>query len=321
MLFTNFGVIPSSGSNPYFTMVVDTTKAGSASNTFILPLPSTGTYNYSVDWGDGAVETHTTNTSKTHVYTSSGVYTIKIIGVFPRIYFANTGDKLKLMQITNWGNIISNGYRAFYGCSNLTCTANDSLTLSGDCESMFEACTLFNPAILLFSTINVTSMKWMFWQCVNFATNLEYFYVNNVTSMQGMLRGTKFNSSVSNFVTSKVTTFSQMFEYNTIFNQNLANFDTSNATTIGSMFNSATNFNQDVSHFNIQKIITASSFLQLSAFSNANYDLLLVAWAAQTEKPNVSFHAGTAKYSSGAPANARASLLTSGWSILDGGQL
>jgi hypothetical protein len=57
-----------------------------------------------------------------------------------------------------------------------------------------------------------------------------------------------------------------------------------------------------------------------SAFSNANYDLLLVAWEAQTEKPNVPFHAGSAKYSAGAPATARAALVANGWTITDSGE-
>ena len=39
-----------------FIMVVDTTNAGSASDTFIFPLGA-GTYNAVVDWGDGNVET------------------------------------------------------------------------------------------------------------------------------------------------------------------------------------------------------------------------------------------------------------------------
>lgn len=39
-----------------FTFVVDTTKAGSASTHFILPLNASGTYDFDIEWGDGNTE-------------------------------------------------------------------------------------------------------------------------------------------------------------------------------------------------------------------------------------------------------------------------
>ena len=101
--------------NKYFTITVDTTKAGSANDTFVLPLPSAGIYDYYVDWGEGDAEEHfVVNTSQTHVYAAPGTYQIKIRGTFPQIYFANAGDKLKLISIDNWGSIVWGSFnRAF----------------------------------------------------------------------------------------------------------------------------------------------------------------------------------------------------------------
>ena len=58
--------------------------------------------------------------------------------------------------------------------------------------------------------------------------------------------------------------------------------------------------------------------LRGTAFSTANYDLLLVAWDAYGTS-NVTFDAGTPQYSAGAPATARQNMIDRGWTISDGG--
>ena len=127
-------------SDPAFTLVVDTTKFGSAANQFQLPLNGaySATYNCTVDWGDGAGALTVTNGTTgfpniTHTYASSGVYSVKItenvVGGFPAIYFYNSKDHLKLMQIANWGGVTwATMNYAFTGCSNLTITATDEAT-------------------------------------------------------------------------------------------------------------------------------------------------------------------------------------------------
>ena len=58
------------GANPAFLMTIDTTQPGSASDTFILPCGSIGTYNATIDWGDGSTSNITTynDADLTHVY-------------------------------------------------------------------------------------------------------------------------------------------------------------------------------------------------------------------------------------------------------------
>ena len=58
-----------------------TTNAGSsASDEISLPLLATGSYNFTVDWGDGNFSniTNWADTNKTHNYTSSGTYNVSI---------------------------------------------------------------------------------------------------------------------------------------------------------------------------------------------------------------------------------------------------
>jgi len=68
-----------SGGSTDFIMTIDTTKAGSASNTFILPCINGGVYDAVIDWGDGSTSNITTynDVDLTHVYSVSGVYQLK----------------------------------------------------------------------------------------------------------------------------------------------------------------------------------------------------------------------------------------------------
>ena len=117
-------------SNP-FSILVKTDNAGtSAANQFTLPLRVfTGlTYDYFVDWGDGEFTSHNTNANVTHNYPTAGTYTIKIYGKFETIYFNNIGDKLKLLEVLQWGDSFGrfgNCLSAFFGCINLTRIADD----------------------------------------------------------------------------------------------------------------------------------------------------------------------------------------------------
>lgn len=95
-----------------FVTTWDTTQPGTTTNTQIR-LPTTGTgYSYRVDingdgdWADtnvGAAWNETTNRTGavTIDFGAPGVYTVRICGAFPRMYFNNTGDRLKLLRVTN----------------------------------------------------------------------------------------------------------------------------------------------------------------------------------------------------------------------------
>jgi hypothetical protein len=95
-------------------------------------------------------------------------------------------------------------------------------------------------------------------------------------------------------------------------------------TTMQFMFSGATAFNQDVSAWSIAALTSANNMFNGSGLTTTNYDKLLnntTGWPSQaTIQPNVAFHAGTAKYSAGAPATGRGILTgTYTWTITDGG--
>jgi surface protein len=209
------------GSPAEFIMLVKTDNAGiSASDSFIIPTSGAG-YNYNVDWGDGNFSSGVTG-SVQHTYSSIGTYTIKISGDFPAIYFNNGGDRQKLLEIQNWGNIAwniparSNGAfkNSFQGCINMELTATDSPDLSA-----------------------VVSMYYMLRAC---------------TSMVG-------NSSMNNWNTSNVQNFLGCFSASINFNSPIGNWDMSSATILQSMFQSASSFNQDIGSWNVQNVTNANS--------------------------------------------------------------
>jgi hypothetical protein len=130
-----------------------------------------------------------------------------------------------------------------------------------------------------------------------------------------------FDQSVSNFVTSVANSLEAMFANCLLFSRKISMFDTSLVQNMAYMLYGCQPFDDDLSTLNIVELTTAEGMLAGTSFSNDNYDKLLVAWDSQTEKANVQFHAGSAKYSEGAPAQARARLVSSSWTITDGGAL
>ncbi|HIB85475.1 MAG TPA: hypothetical protein EYO59_13010, partial [Chromatiaceae bacterium] len=80
----------------------DYTGTGSSDDTsIIIPLFPGETYDFSIDWdNDGVFDNdYSTDVDVTHTFSAIGEYTIRIKGTFPRIYFNNGGDRLKLIAV------------------------------------------------------------------------------------------------------------------------------------------------------------------------------------------------------------------------------
>ena len=98
----------------------NTTGSVSGSNQISLPLESDGTYNFTVDWGDGSSDTITSwnQAEVTHTYAFSGTYTVKISGTIEGFRFNNGGDRTKIIDISQWGILkLGNNGTYFSGCS------------------------------------------------------------------------------------------------------------------------------------------------------------------------------------------------------------
>ncbi len=337
---------------------ITTWQTTTANETIAIPTNGSG-YNYSIDWGDGTIETGF-NGNATHEYTSAGTYTVKITGDFPRIYFNNSGDKGKIRTIEQWGTISwSSMASAFYGCDRLILNADDTPDLSTatdasqmfrgarslvddkdnigtwnvstitNMSNMFRDASDFNENIGLWNVGNVTNFSFMLSTTNFFNQNLNNWNIGeNVTgtiNMSGMFDSTReFNQPLNNWDVSKVTNMSGMFGVTPQFNQPLNNWDTSNVSNMGGMFFGANKFDQNVGDWNLSSITNMSSMFQQSGLSTENYDAILIGWATQdigeTIPSNISISFEGSQYCFGADAR---NILTDNtglnWNIDDDG--
>ena len=162
-------------------------------------LTQKGTYNATIDWGDGTSSTHTTG-NPTHTYASAGQYQIKITGQYNGLKINNdTTQKDKLIAVNQWGNVGFTSFEyAFRCCSNLVSLPNGSITGAEGVESFrfcFDGCTSLTtiPVDLFRYTVNVESFYACFYDCTSLTTiPTDLFRYNvNVTTFAYCFRGCK----------------------------------------------------------------------------------------------------------------------------------
>ena len=153
------------GAEP-LALKIKTDNTGSSGPTqFTLPFYS-GFTNITIDWGDGTSQVLTTLARPTHTYAVSGTYTVRIsenvVGGFPGIAFGNSGDKLKLLEISQWGDVTWRSMGgAFSGCSNMTITATDAATARTGSVREFSGAWFECTSLTSFPLID-TSAGWTF---------------------------------------------------------------------------------------------------------------------------------------------------------------
>ena len=116
-----------SGGDERFIISVKTDNAGtSATNQFTLPTTGTG-YAYDIETSDGQTIIGLTS-GTTITFPTAGTYDVFISGSFPQCYFNNVGDRLKLLDIKNFGIYAlgsTSQENAFWGCLNMIISATD----------------------------------------------------------------------------------------------------------------------------------------------------------------------------------------------------
>ncbi|PQJ82137.1 BspA family leucine-rich repeat surface protein [Polaribacter glomeratus] len=258
---------------------ITTWETTTANETINIPMSGT----YSIDWGDGTIESITG--TATHSYASAATYTVSIGVGATRINFSSiTDSKDKIKTVTQWGDItwgtdLSN---AFKYCTQLNITASDApdlsnttnlsfmfmgaSTLNANLNSwdvsnvntmhyMFHTASMFNGDISEWNVSNVTNMTSMFGNAFVFNQDISFWNVSSVTSMQAMFRGASvFDADVSAWNVSNVTNMQNMFRHAGAFNANLNSWVVSNVTDMGYMFRYANAFNGDVSSWNVSNV-------------------------------------------------------------------
>lgn len=287
----------------------------SADNQITVPTFIGETYNYTVDWGDGNSDTNVTE-SITHTYNVPGIYQVSIEGTFPRIYFNESGDKEKILNIKQWGDIQWTSMEsAFAGCTNISVGANDVPNLSNvtSLRRMFFYCNYsFNYTNREYPNFNgvenfndwnvstITDMSNMFDKS-SFYQDISAWDVSNVIDMSYMFFSSTFNQDISNWDVSSVQNMSGIFGASsfrgdvtgwdvgnvmnmdfmfnsTFFDQDISSWDVSNVTTMRHML-SRCSFNQDIGDWNVSNVVDMSNIFDDNDLSRENYDKILIAWS------------------------------------------
>ena len=261
-----------------FRSTWNTNKDGvSGTKSIQLPLVSSGTYDFTVDWGDGNTDyiTSYNQTETLHEYVLLGTYSIAITGTCSGWSFEQQPDTseeggtspsnpltdvLKISSIEEWGCLrLGTENCNFGGCENLTLNSVvDVLNLSGtiDLYGLFHGCTSLTTINKLnnWNLSNISKTDYMFFASTLFNQNIGAWNVSLVTTMKAMFstRGKTImifnngsNTSINNWNTELVTDMSYMFKQSN-FNQPIGNWNTSQVTNMRAMFSDNQIFNQSL---------------------------------------------------------------------------
>lgn len=311
------------GSRPFILEIQTDLAGSSASNQFKLPLNASYSYNFSIDWGDGTVESYNTNSDITHTYSSAGTYFVEILenepGGFPAIYFNNTGDRQKVLALANWGSgTWSTFFRAFLGCSNMVISATDQLTAKtgavSDFKNAWKDCSSLTsfPKI---DTSSATDFTGAWYGCTSL-TSFPALDTSNVTDFIDTWRQCNSLTSFPLIDTSSGINFGSAWRACQLL-EDFPQLDFSNATGFFFAFSSCLALTE-LPELNFSSLATGSSMFNNVTLSTNTYSNLLIYLAANNSESNVTFDGGNSKYSISGQA-ARNILLGRGWAITDGG--
>ena len=200
------GALPSSGGTPPigtpFIFTVKTDNAGtSASDQFTIPTSTSGitqAFLYDIETSDGQTITGVTG-NHTITFPTAGTYEVSISGSFPYMFFVNSGDRLKMLDISNFGIYAlgsTSQIAAFRGCSNMTITATDS--------GNFGSVTSFSGAwqncssLTSFPLIDTSSGQ-VFNDAWTFCSSLTSFPLIDTSSGTSFIGTWTFCSSLTSF--------------------------------------------------------------------------------------------------------------------------
>jgi len=232
-----------------FTFQIQTTSNG---QTF--GFVTDNAVNLYVDWGDSSNNTYSGTGTRTHAYTTAGIYNVSLNGQATRIAFYGTGATPTLLK-------------------DILTKMSDGLTGITSGQDMFRGCTQITtftePAFFDDVSGNVTTMQGMFFVASNFNGNISSWNTYKVTSMAYMFQdATSFNQPLNNWNTSKVTTMAYMFRGASSFNQDISSWDTSSVTSMAEMFRGASSFNQPIGNWNTSKVTSMiRTFYGATAFN------------------------------------------------------
>jgi surface protein len=244
------------------TVSLSVKQSSSAANQIQLPITSIPVgKSIWIDWGDNSYSNmNSTNiiANRTHTYTASGEYTVRILGDNFNFGFGPTSslnDRLKIKSISSWGKL-KLGTTSFNSCSNLTMSGiTDIPDLTGvtSLSSTFNSCSKITTVGRMneWNTSGVTNMTAVFNGSVLFNQCIGGWNVSNVTTFEGMFYNCgEFNNGDNStplnnwrFSTTSSVSLNYPFINCKKFNRYVGDWNTSNVTIMADVFNGCTVFN------------------------------------------------------------------------------
>jgi surface protein len=260
---------------------------------------------------------------------SSGIYVLEVsakeVNGFNRIAFNDGGDKLKITDIKQWGDVVWSTFNsAFNNCDNMLVTATDVPNLSSvtNMSFMFYEASSANPDTSNWDVSSVTNMSFMFYEASSANPDTSNWDVSNVTDMNNMFRSaSSANPDTSNWDVSSVTDMNRMLLDSNLGATNLNSWDVSNVTNMELMFKSSLNANVDCRDWDVSNVTNMRGMFEDSNLSEENLTACYENWSQLNLQQNVEFSAGSTKYNASGQAGRDILVNTYNWIIEDGGQV
>jgi hypothetical protein len=191
-----------------------------------------------------------------------GVYILEVkpkaSNGFNRIEFNNSGDKDKIIDVKQFGDVVWSTFAsAFRGCTNIKLNSSDAPNLSNvtSMREMFRDAVSFDQNINSWDVSSVTDISGIFLNAKLYNQPLNNWDVSSVTNMRDAFAQTEeFNQSLNDWDVSSVTNINSMFRITVAFNQPLNNWDVSNVTSMIKVFEGADLFNQPLNNWNVSLV-------------------------------------------------------------------
>ncbi len=263
------------------SLFITTWSTTTANEIITLPNDDNGgllQYDFSIDWGDGTpIETNVTTPTATHTYTTPGIYTVRIDGVFRSFDFETVPvNNINILSVEQWGDLTVTKLN-FRDAINFQINAIDAPDLSNvtSFTNLFRQASTVNADLSNWNVSTITDMQNAFDGATAFNGNISTWNTSSVENMSTMFNNaTAFNQDISNWDTSNVVKMDYMFSNAIAFNQNIetsgVNWDTSKVDDMKFMFNNATAFNKDISNWTTNTVTDMSSMFENATTFNQN---------------------------------------------------
>ena len=176
-----------------FIIEVKTDNAGTSNDNQFQFTGAVGDYDVVAKQNDIIVQTFSDLSDAATITFSNGEGTYileltpKEVNPFNQIDFGGNGDKDKILDVKQLGNIVWASFNGAYrGCSNLLFTATDipNLTNCSVFQNMFLLCPLANPDVSKWDMTNATTIRNMFFAASSANPDCRNWNVINLTTAE-----------------------------------------------------------------------------------------------------------------------------------------